>query len=175
MKKIAVLLLVSAFFLTGCTGSFILTKKVYDFHRSQQDKWMDEVIFLGCVIIPVYGLATLGDAIIFNSIEFWTKENPLEKSASAKERKLVEQGDLSVVLTYSKSDDTVKVTSMKSLSKDKEFVLERTASGVVAKDTRGTVLFSSVSDAQGGISIYDSEKNLVKYFSAEEVEAAKKS
>jgi hypothetical protein len=28
-------------------------------------------------IIPVYGIAYLGDIIIFNSIEFWGGENPI--------------------------------------------------------------------------------------------------
>jgi hypothetical protein len=34
------------------------------------------------VILPVYGLCTLGDALIFNSIEFWGGENPIQKASA---------------------------------------------------------------------------------------------
>ena len=79
MKRVVFGLLAVCVFATGCTGSFMLTRKVYNFHRTMDDKWVDELAFLGCIILPVYGLATLGDAIIFNSIEFWSGENPIEE------------------------------------------------------------------------------------------------
>ena len=47
MKKFVAMLIVAAFFAAGCTGSFGLTKKVYQFHRGQDGKWMDELVFLG--------------------------------------------------------------------------------------------------------------------------------
>ena len=43
---------------------------------------MDEIAFLGCIILPAYTIATLGDALIFNSIEFWGGENPIKETAS---------------------------------------------------------------------------------------------
>jgi len=62
----------------GCFGSFGLTKKVYQFNDSISDSMIvKEVLFLAMVIVPVYGLATLGDAIIFNLIEFITGSNPI--------------------------------------------------------------------------------------------------
>ncbi len=36
-----------------------------------------ELVFLGLIIIPAYGLFSFGDAIIFNSIEFWGGSNPI--------------------------------------------------------------------------------------------------
>ena len=41
--------------------------------------------------------------------------------------------------------------------------------GVVAKDKTGAVLYTSMKDSSGGVSVYDSELNLVEYFSAEDV------
>ena len=46
MKKTIAVVLIAALFTTGCTGSFNLTRKVYNFHRSQPDKWSDELCFL---------------------------------------------------------------------------------------------------------------------------------
>src|ERR1700733_5910107 len=68
MKKTIAVVLIVALFTTGCTGSFNLTRKVYNFHRSQTDKWSDELCFLLVVLIPVYSIATFADAIVFNSI-----------------------------------------------------------------------------------------------------------
>ena len=77
MKKCMCLLVVLSVFLTGCTGPFVLTKKLHSWQTSFDEPWVDEGVFLGCVILPVYFFSTLGDAIIFNSIEFWTGDNPV--------------------------------------------------------------------------------------------------
>lgn len=69
----------------GCTGHFRLTKKVHTWQTGiSENKWAQEGVFLGCVILPVYGLCQLGDALIFNSIEFWGGNNPFADSAPAK-------------------------------------------------------------------------------------------
>jgi hypothetical protein len=165
MKKLLAIVL-TVTLLTGCTGSFVLTKKVYNFHKQQKDKWMDELVFLGCVILPVYGLATLGDAIIFNTAEFWTGKNPINEASSGK---TLTSGDLQVELSYSHKNDTVKVVSIKSLQPGVQFVVKRTESGVIAEDKDGKMLFTSVTEADGGISVYDSNKMLVRHFSPIEI------
>ncbi len=77
MKKAIVCLMVIGFVVTGCTGSFNITKNIYDVHRSQENKWVDEVVFLAFVIIPVYGIGMLADGVIFKTVEFWTGKNPI--------------------------------------------------------------------------------------------------
>jgi hypothetical protein len=77
VKKCMIALLALTVLLTGCTGPFALTKKVHNWQTSFEDKWVDEVAFLGCVILPVYSLSTLADGLIFNSVEFWTGDNPM--------------------------------------------------------------------------------------------------
>jgi len=81
MKKFIPALLI-AILLTGCTGPFQLTKNLHKWQTSPEDKWIDEAAFLGCIILPVYGICTLGDALIFNSIEFWGGENPIQATAA---------------------------------------------------------------------------------------------
>ncbi len=167
MKKFIAGMLV-IIMLSGCTGSFALTKTVYNFHRGQEDKWMDEFVFLGCVLLPVYGLTTLGDAIIFNSIEFWTGDNPIEQAKA----KTLSDGDLQVVLSYSEQEDAVRIVSMKSLESNSDFLVKRNDIGVVAQDTTGKILFQSVTEADGGISVYDGNSQLVRHFSSDEIKAA---
>lgn len=62
----------------GCFGTFQLTRKVYDFNKDvSPDKWVRWLTFLVLNIIPVYGFATLFDALFANSVEFWTGKNPV--------------------------------------------------------------------------------------------------
>lgn len=63
---------------TGCIGSFQLTRKVYSWNTTvSADKFVQEVVFLALNIVPVYGVATLADAVFANTVEFWTGENPV--------------------------------------------------------------------------------------------------
>lgn len=62
---------------TGCFGEFSLTRKVYEFNQNVGGKFVNELVFLAFCIIPVYEAATFVDAVILNSIEFWTGSNPL--------------------------------------------------------------------------------------------------
>jgi hypothetical protein len=68
---------------TGCLGSFGLTRKVYRFNdRVHDDKWVQEGVFVGLNLVPVYVVACLFDSVFFNSVEFWTGETlvPVERT-----------------------------------------------------------------------------------------------
>jgi len=58
---------------TGCLGADNLYHSVKNWNAkiSEQD-WLNEVVFLGLNIIPVYGLCLFGDVVIFNTIDYWT-------------------------------------------------------------------------------------------------------
>jgi hypothetical protein len=43
---------------------------------SEQD-WVNEVVFLGLHIIPVYPLALFGDVVIFNTIGYWSGKDTI--------------------------------------------------------------------------------------------------
>ena len=63
---------------TGCMGQMGLTGKVLKFNlTATEDKWNREWIFLGMWIIPVYPISAFLDLLIFNSVEFWSGENPI--------------------------------------------------------------------------------------------------
>ncbi len=78
MKKVILsIALASTLLLSSCIGSFTLTKKCYNWNNSLGDKWINELVFIGLNIIPIYDICLLADAIVFNSIEFWTGDNPV--------------------------------------------------------------------------------------------------
>lgn len=44
---------------------------------SEQD-WLNEAVFLGLYIIPVYPIALLGDVLIFNTVQYWSGDNLID-------------------------------------------------------------------------------------------------
>jgi hypothetical protein len=63
---------------TSCIGSNQAFNGIHDWNEGvSENKWAQEAVHLGFWILPVYNFALLGDIVIFNSVEFWTGENPL--------------------------------------------------------------------------------------------------
>ena len=67
----------SSLLLSSCIGSFGLFNKVLTWNKSVGDKWVNELVFLACNIVPVYPVVFFIDTVILNSIEFWTGTNPV--------------------------------------------------------------------------------------------------
>ena len=66
-------------FSSSCLGPDNAFPSVHHWTKQAKDnKWGNEAIFVAFCIIPVYAFAYLGDILIFNSIEFWGGENPIE-------------------------------------------------------------------------------------------------
>ncbi len=75
-KSFLALALAASVVFTGCFGSFSLTKKAYDFNKGLGDKWIQWVVFL-VIGGPVAGITFTVDALVLNSLEFWTGSNPV--------------------------------------------------------------------------------------------------
>ncbi len=169
MKKTIAVVLIVAFFTTGCTGSFNLTHKVYNWHRSQADKWSDELCFLLVALLPVYTIATLADAIVFNSIEFWTGKNPVDMSYVPSSSRIVQNGKDKYRLSFNAKTDQISLTSLAQGNNNHGVIFERTDNMITAKNEQGKVLYSSVQNQDGGISIYDGNGKLVKNYPAGQI------
>lgn len=78
MLKKMILSFLAAVTLTGCMGRGALTQKVLKFNlKASEDRWNREWIFLGLNITLIYPICALLDVIVFNSVEFWSGENPI--------------------------------------------------------------------------------------------------
>lgn len=68
----------------GCYGPFNLTRRLHDWNgREGYDRWEEEFLFVLLTWAPVYGLTVVADAILFNSLEFWTGTNPVQPPSGA--------------------------------------------------------------------------------------------
>ena len=70
--KLTAMLLAATMMFSSCIGSFRLTNKVKAWNEKFGDKWANELLFVAMNIVPVYSCAMFVDAVVLNSIEFWT-------------------------------------------------------------------------------------------------------
>lgn len=74
-----ILTVAASFSFSSCIGSFSLTNKLLNWNKGVSNKFVNELIFFGFWILPVYEVTTLADLLVLNSIEFWSGNNPVAK------------------------------------------------------------------------------------------------
>ena len=58
---------------SSCLGPDHLYGSVKNWNAEMSDMdWLNEIVFLGLWIIPVYPITLLGDVVIFNTWGYWT-------------------------------------------------------------------------------------------------------
>jgi len=135
--------------LSGCYGNFSLVRKAYAFNKNvSRNKFVQEGVFLVMSVIPVYGVAAAADAIVLNTIEFWTGKNPVASNTYHETRdgvtadaKVLPDGRMQLSLT-----DASGVTKTTILAKEADGISARaedgTFQGKVADASTGTVLIT---------------------------------
>lgn len=97
---------------TSCIGTFTLTHKLLGWNQNIGDKIVNEIVFLACNVVPVYPIAMLADAVVLNTIEFWTGSNPMASSKKVVDGKdgryLVECDGKGYDITDEKSGEKVR-------------------------------------------------------------------
>ena len=86
LTLVAVLLSGSLLF-SSCVGSFGLFNRLSSWNQSIGSKFVNELVFLAFNIVPVYGVSYLADALVINSIEFWSGSNPMANVGDVKKVK----------------------------------------------------------------------------------------
>lgn len=124
-KKISMaLILAVGISASACYGPFELTKKVYNWNGSLGDKWVVEGAFLVMNIIPVYGAAGFVDAVVLNSVKFWTGKSALSSQ-------VIEKDGMKAVMTGYSAQKVVRM----DIYRDGKFV----ETAVLKPSTDGTM------------------------------------
>ncbi len=140
------LALAAAVLSTGCYGSFQLTQKIHSINGSicgtekgpsSASAWGNEVVFL--IASPVYGIGAFIDALILNSIEFWTGSNPM---ASALVTKLDDGRELRLEMV---GETTVKVEILENGTVAETYSIERANGASVLRDAAGNEVAAAAS------------------------------
>lgn len=148
----AILLVCSLLLTMGCYGRFPLTRTVYRINREAGEAVADGQKAQGVVssvtmwvflFLPVYSLATFGDAIIMNVIEFWTGE-AIEIGATSQ---VLPSGDTVTWSTCADNPDKATLTYEKADGSTETFTLVRHDDGSIETlDEMGnTIAFDDLS------------------------------
>lgn len=160
---------------SGCFGSFNLTRKLYQWNNTvSQDKWIKEAVFIVFVWVPVYGLAGLGDAVLFNTIEFWNGKNPIDMKAdgrSVQTRRVVRR-DAGAVLKHLVSADAeaFEIEQFYQGQPAASLRITRTGEVTVASDRAGRVLFTAQTLPDGSLLVSDAQGKRVASYSPRQME-----
>lgn len=143
------LALSSSILFSSCIGSFNLFNKLLAWNQSVGDKWVNELVFLACCIVPVYPIAGLIDVLILNSIEFWTGENP---SADVQTKEIETENGSFIINTDATGHKIQKVGSDEVI--EFRFDAENNAWNLVAME-EVTPLFQFVDEDQAKVFLAD--------------------
>ncbi len=102
-NMVVISFLVLALSFTSCYGPFKLTNKLYDWNGKVGDKVVNSLVFVGFVVIPVYEVSLFLDGIVFNTIEFWTGNNPIAMNDGESESKVVKTESGEYIITARKN------------------------------------------------------------------------
>lgn len=73
VKKALITAVLSLGLFSSCLGPNKYWNKLHDWNMAaNENRWVNEGIFVVFTIIPVYSITYLADIVVFNSIEWWS-------------------------------------------------------------------------------------------------------
>jgi hypothetical protein len=176
MRKVVASAVLTGFMLTStaCYGPFNLTRNVYHWNSGVKgsgevnDKWMKEFVFFGMIVIPVYMFSTLLDAFIFNSIQFWSGDNPVKVSQDEDGRiREVQLGKLTASVKWAEDGKSAHVTYVREGQIVKQVTIECDGDQLRLRDQKGEMVMMSETANDGSLGFLDREGRPVDRVSAE--------
>lgn len=141
-KTVLSIALASSILFTSCLGQFAAFNKLRDWNDGLTDnKFLDNLIFWALNIVPVYGLFFLGDAIIFNVIEFWSGSNPVAMAEGEYETQYATVDGVNYKMTATKNSMTIEALD---------------------GENKGQVLTLTYNESESAWFTQDKEGNLIK-------------
>lgn len=176
-RGIVVGLVAASVVASGCFGPFNLTRRLYKWNAEVGDKWEKELVFLLLNVIPVYSAAALGDAIVLNSMEFWTGKNPVDPPAMKKS----EGPAMRRIVRGSEEARLIRIDGEQGRHMTVEFLRNgipsrtlrfehRTGEPTVATDADGHVIMSAQTLEDGRIVLTDASGRQIAVYSSQDME-----
>lgn len=162
---------------TACYGPFNLTRTLHKWNGQVgkageiDAKWMQELVFLPLALFQIYTFAALGDAIVFNSIQFWTGDNPIKLTDEGGDgrTKVAQVGDVTVTMTVASDNASARATYVKDGQVFRTAEIVRDGDRYRVLDGNGRHLYSGEVTAAGGLNIVNDECQLLEAISGEQL------
>src|SRR5689334_12499161 len=161
----------------ACYGPFNLTRNVYHWNSNIKgsgevnEKWMKEIVFFGMIVIPVYMFSALLDAFVFNSIQFWSGDNPIKLTRDADGYiHEVQLGDTTISAVWSEDHRLAALTYRQQGQITKTAtIVEQGGSFRMVEDGDSSIYVSEFS-VDGGVNILDRDCRLVDHVSSDRMQ-----
>ena len=160
---------------TACYGPFNLTKNVYHWNSGIKgsgevsDKWMKEFVFFGMIVVPVYMFSALLDGFIFNSIQFWSGDNPVKAADLNRDgtTKMVVLGETTI--RWTQADGGARVTYERHGIVERRATIIGNGSGYRLIDENGMVLAEAEYGADGVVTVLDRDCRVVQQWTGDQL------
>ena len=160
---------------TACYGPFNLTKNVYHWNSGIKgsgevsDKWMKEFVFFGMIVVPVYMFSALLDGFIFNSIQFWSGDNPVKAAGLDRDgmTKMVVLGETTI--RWTATNEGAVVTYERHGTLERRATIISSGAGYRLIDESGIVLAEAEYEADGAVNVLDSECRVVRRWTSDQL------
>jgi uncharacterized protein DUF3332 len=164
---------------SACYGPFNMTRNVYHWNSSIKgsgevnEKWMKEIVFFGMIIIPVYMFSALLDAFIFNSIQFWTGDNPIKVTQGPDGHiQTVQLRDLTIHVVWTEDHHSAALTYRQQGQTIKTARIIEDGNGYRLAEGSGQSHYLTEQAVDGGVNIVDGDCRLVDHISFERLRQA---
>jgi hypothetical protein len=160
---------------SGCFGSFALTRNIYGLNeRISDNKFVRWLVFLGFSIIPVYEVGALVDVLVFNSLEFWTGSNPLANAGTKEEGTRVVKLSPTDTLRLSRDEQhgVMRVELERAGEAPQVRYFEPLEDGMAVRDEAGVLLVQARERVDGSLEVVDASGAAVTVHSREAVAQA---
>ena len=166
---------------TACYGPFNLTRNVYHWNSGIKgsgevsDKWMKEFVFFGMIIIPVYMFSALLDAFVFNSIQFWSGDNPIKVTESHDGHiREVQIGEATITVSWAEDRRSADLTYWQQGRLNTTAKIMEDDQGFRLVDREDRVRYTTERSHDGGVNFVDHDCRLVDRLSFHQLQAGAK-
>ncbi|WP_447972809.1 DUF3332 family protein [Nitrospira sp. Kam-Ns4a] len=160
----------------ACYGPFNLTRTIYRWNGQLEGtkdipaKWMREGVFVALVLIPVYPFSLVIDALFFNSVEFWTGENPIKVSRTGEgEGLVITIGETVITASAAREGEAVPVAYSRNGQVFARGTIHVEGDRYSLRDEQGQVLVSAELAPTGAVLLVDRDCRLLGAVSADQV------
>ncbi len=156
----------------ACIGSFSLTRGLLSWNQNLSNKFINWLVFLAFVILPIYGIAILADALVFNSLEFWTGSNPMAEGEAEKTKRVV-VNDRYELFFHRVSAEEMTVAIIEDGDVKQTLSMTVQQNGMIVRNGEGAVI-ARLEQKDGKVFIYNALHEVIAEHEASESEEISK-
>lgn len=155
------LLLTIGYVNTGCFGEFRVFNQVAQWNNSMGEDVVKEIVFILFWIVPVYEVCLFVDAVVLNTIEYWTGEAVVGlKEGEIKEKIFAGKNGTQYKVTVSKTNIEIKQIAGKNKGEQLNMVYHSTDKSWYLEKNGKAKKMVTINDNQSITAHLDNGKNV---------------